>query len=119
KLSGSAARLRATPQNRCERTRPRPPGVAMPFFPATHATEHKSLIEWVDAALVNARSTVHGLTIEHLRARPVPTSELTLGGRELPAGGLMPRLAGAAVQWPARAAAGPAGVGTAETALAR
>src|SRR5699024_12476560 len=39
--------LPISPQNRCERTRPPPPGVAMPFFPATHATEHKSLIEWV------------------------------------------------------------------------
>lgn len=84
----------------------------MPFFPATHATEHKSLIEWVDAALVNARSTVHGLTIEHLRARPVPTSELTLGW-------LMLHIADVAEQWLGRAAAGPEGVGTDETVLER
>lgn len=27
----------------------------MPFFPATRATEHEQLCEWVDAQLVNAR----------------------------------------------------------------
>ena len=51
----------------------------MPFFPATRATEHEQLCEWVDAQLVNARSVVHGLTADQLRARPVPSSELTLG----------------------------------------
>lgn len=84
----------------------------MPFFPATHATERENLIEWVDAALVNARSTVHGLDIEQLRARPVPTSELTLGW-------LMLHISDVAEQWLGRAAAGPAGFGSDETVLER
>ena len=51
----------------------------MPFFPATSGTEHENLIEWIDVALTNARSIVSGLTVEQLRAHPIPSSELTLG----------------------------------------
>lgn len=51
----------------------------MPFFPTAHPTERENLIEWLDAALVNARSVVHGLTADQLRSKPVASSELTLG----------------------------------------
>lgn len=84
----------------------------MTLFPATHTTEHQTLLEWVDSALVNARSTVYGLDIEQLRARPVSTSELTLGW-------LMLHIADVAEQWLGRAAAGPAGFGTDRTVLER
>ena len=84
----------------------------MPLFPTTHSTEHETLIEWVDAALTNARSTVHGLNIEQLRATPIPSSELSLGW-------LMLHIADVAEQWLGRAAAGPAGFGTDESILQR
>lgn len=77
----------------------------MPFFPATRATEHEQLCEWVDAQLVNARSIVHGLTVDQLRTRPVPSSELTLGW-------LLLHIGEVAETWLARAAAGPAGIDT-------
>lgn len=84
----------------------------MPLFATTHPTERETLIEWVDAALVNARSTVHGLDIDQLRARPLPSSELTLGW-------LILHIGDVAEQWCGRAAAGPAGFGTEETFLER
>lgn len=84
----------------------------MPLFPTTHATERETLIEWVDAALTNARSTVHGLDIAQLRSRPVPSSELTLGW-------LMLHIGDVAEQWLGRAAAGAAGFGTDESILER
>ena len=51
----------------------------MPLFPATHPTEKDTLLEWIDDALVNARSIVHGLAADQLLFRPVASSELTLG----------------------------------------
>src|SRR5690625_490998 len=51
----------------------------MPLFPTTRTTEHENLLEWIDDALVNARSIVHGLDADQLRARPVASSECTLG----------------------------------------
>lgn len=84
----------------------------MPLFPTTHTTERETLLEWVDAALTNARSTVHGLDIEQLRATPIPSSELSLGW-------LMLHIADVAEQWLGRAAAGPAGFGTDESILQR
>ena len=57
----------------------------MPFFPATRATEHEQLCEWVDAQLVNARSVVHGLTADQivsviLTATPDLTSAFPAAG---------------------------------------
>ncbi|WP_010541085.1 DUF664 domain-containing protein [Dietzia alimentaria] len=72
----------------------------MPLFPATRDTERETLLEWIDAALVNARSIVHGLTGDQLRVRPVPTSELTLGW-------LLLHIGEVAVNWCGRAAAAP------------
>jgi hypothetical protein len=72
----------------------------MPLFPATRDTERENLLEWIDAALVNARSIVHGLTGDQLRACPLPTSELTLGW-------LILHIGEVAESWTARAAAAP------------
>ena len=72
----------------------------MPLFPATHATERDTLLEWIDGALVNARSVVHGLTGDQLRARPVPSSELTLGW-------LLLHIGEVAESWLGRASAAP------------
>lgn len=72
----------------------------MPLFPATTSTEKANLLEWVEAELVNARSTVHGLTADQLRSRPVPTSELTLGW-------LILHIGEVAESWLGRAAAAP------------
>lgn len=77
----------------------------MPLFTATHTTEHETLIEWVDVALTNARSTVHGMDIHQLRATPIPSSELSLGW-------LLLHIGDVAEQWCGRAAAGPAEFGT-------
>lgn len=72
----------------------------MPLFPATHATERDTLIEWVQDGLVNARSIVHGLTGDQLRSRPVASSELTLGW-------LLLHIGQVAESWLGRAAAAP------------
>ncbi len=72
----------------------------MPLFPATRDTERENLLEWIDAELVNARSIVHGLTGDQLRACPLPTSELTLGW-------LILHIGEVAESWTARAAAAP------------
>ncbi|UVE96282.1 DinB family protein [Dietzia sp. B32] len=72
----------------------------MPLFPATRDTERENLLEWIDAALVNARSIVHGLTGDQLRTCPVPTSELTLGW-------LILHIGEVAEGWLGRAAAAP------------
>ncbi|MEH6819058.1 mycothiol transferase [Dietzia psychralcaliphila] len=72
----------------------------MPLFPATHTTERETLLEWIDDALVNARSIIHGLTGDQLRARPVPSSELTLGL-------LILHIGEVAEGWLGRAAAAP------------
>ena len=77
----------------------------MPFFPAVHASEHETLVEWVSAALTNARSTVHGLDADQLRSRPIPSSDLTLGW-------LILHIGEVAEHWLGRAAAGPAGYDT-------
>lgn len=72
----------------------------MPLFPATRSTERENLIEWIDSELINARSIVHGLTGDQLRARPVPSSELTLGW-------LLLHIGEVAESWTARALAAP------------
>ncbi|AWH96258.1 DUF664 domain-containing protein [Dietzia psychralcaliphila] len=72
----------------------------MPLFPATHTTQRETLLEWIDDALVNARSIIHGLTGDQLRARPVPSSELTLGL-------LILHIGEVAEGWLGRAAAAP------------
>ncbi|KAA0919018.1 DUF664 domain-containing protein [Dietzia sp. ANT_WB102] len=72
----------------------------MPLFPATHDTERDTLLEWTNTALINARSTVHGLTADQLRARPIPSSELTLGW-------LLLHIGEVAATWLGRAAAAP------------
>ena len=72
----------------------------MPLFAATHTTERDTLLEWIDDALVNARSIVHDLTGDQLRARPVPSSELTLGW-------LILHIGQVAEDWLGRAAAAP------------
>ena len=80
----------------------------MPLFPATHPTEKDTLLEWIDDALVNARSVVHGLTADQLRARPVSSSALTLGW-------LLLHIGEVADTWLARAAAGPDALDTGRT----
>lgn len=77
----------------------------MPFFPAVRPTEHEHLVEWISAALANARSIVHGLDADQLRARPIPSSDLTLGW-------LILHIGEVAEHWLGRAAAGPAGYDT-------
>lgn len=72
----------------------------MPFFPTTRATEAETLSEWVSVALTNARSTVHGLTADQLRSRPIPSSDLTLGW-------LLLHIGEVAESWLGRAAAAP------------
>ena len=72
----------------------------MPLFPATCPTERENLLEWIDVALVNARSIVHGLDAGQLRARPLPSSELTLGW-------LILHIGEVAEGWLGRAAAAP------------
>ncbi|MGF0225109.1 DUF664 domain-containing protein [Dietzia natronolimnaea] len=72
----------------------------MPLFPATYTTERETLLEWIDDALVNARSIVHGLTGDQLRARPVESSDLTLGW-------LILHIGQVAEDWLGRAAAAP------------
>lgn len=72
----------------------------MPLFAATRTTEHENLIEWIEVALANARSTVHGLTSDQLRSRPVVSSEATLGW-------LILHIGEVAESWLGRAAAGP------------
>lgn len=73
----------------------------MPFFPATRSTEHATLLEWVDVALTNARSTVVGLTADQLRSHPIPSSEATPGW-------LILHIGEVAEGWLERAATGPA-----------
>ncbi|MDX2359094.1 DUF664 domain-containing protein [Dietzia sp. PP-33] len=80
----------------------------MPLFPATRTTERETLLEWIDDALINARSIVHGLTGDQLRARPVPSSELTLGL-------LILHIGEVAEGWLGRAAAAPDPVETGRT----
>lgn len=82
----------------------------MPLFAATTTTELDSLIEWVDVTLTNARSIVSGLTGDQLRARPIETSELTLGW-------LILHIGEVAETWIARAAAGPGPLETGRTLL--
>ena len=82
----------------------------MPFFPATSATERENLIEWIDVALTNARSIVVGLTADQLRARPIPSSELTLGW-------LILHIGEVAESWLGRAAAAPGPLETGRTLL--
>ena len=82
----------------------------MPLFAATTTTEHDSLIEWVDVTLTNARSIVSGLTGDQLRARPIESSELTLGW-------LILHIGEVAETWIARAAAGPGPLETGRTLL--
>lgn len=77
----------------------------MPFFPAVRPTVHEHLVEWISAALANARSIVHGLDADQLRARPIPSSDLTLGW-------LILHIGEVAEHWLGRAAAGPAGYDT-------
>ena len=72
----------------------------MPLFPATTSTEKANLLEWVRSELLNARSIVHGLTADQLRARPVPSSELSLGW-------LLLHIGEVAESWLERAAAAP------------
>lgn len=72
----------------------------MPLFPTTYSTERETLLEWLDDALVNARSIVHGLTGDQLRARPLASSELTLGW-------LILHIGEVAEGWLGRAAAAP------------
>lgn len=72
----------------------------MPLFPAAHPTEKENLLEWIDDALVNARSVVNGLTADQLRTRPVDSSELTLGW-------LILHIGEVAEGWLGRAAAAP------------
>jgi hypothetical protein len=77
------------------------------FAPIAH-TEHEHLLAWVEHGLVNARSTVHGLTDDQLWARPVPSSDLTLRW-------LLLHIGEVAEHWLGRAAAGPAGYRTDES----
>lgn len=72
----------------------------MPLFPATRPTERETLTEWLGSELANARSIVHGLTGDQLRARPIPSSELTLGW-------LILHIGEVAEGWTGRAAAAP------------
>lgn len=82
----------------------------MPFFPATSGTERENLLEWIDVALTNARSTVAGLTADQLRARPIPSSELTPGW-------LILHIGEVAEGWLGRAAAAPEPLDTGRTLL--
>ena len=82
----------------------------MPFVPATSGTERENLLEWIDVALTNARSIVAGLTADQLRARPIPSSELTLGWLTLHIGEV-------AESWLGRAAAAPRALDTGRTLL--
>lgn len=84
----------------------------MSFFAPVAPTESEHLVAWVEHTLANARSTVHGLTADQLRARPIPSSELTLGW-------LLLHIGEVAERWLGRAAAGPAGYDTGTSLLER
>lgn len=72
----------------------------MPLFAPTEATEKATLLTQLEHSIQNARDVFFELDIEQLRAKPVPSSELTLGWLLLHMGEVVQG-------WGARAASGP------------
>lgn len=72
----------------------------MPLFAPTKATEKDTLLAQLEHSIQNARDVFFELDIDQLRAKPIPSSELTLGWLLLHMGEVVQ-------EWGARAASGP------------
>lgn len=72
----------------------------MPLFAPIEKSDKSALLAHLRHSITNARDVFHGLDVDQLRSRPVPSSEATLGWLLLHMGEVV-------LEWGRRAAAAP------------